>query len=121
MWVSDMSVRQWSIEQWGRRLLDELAAIERALWVAVVVTLLADVYLTHLGLQYGLREGNPIARYLIEAFGIVALAGVKVGVVGLAGLVRELVPPRQAATIPLGLVLPWLVAVLVNATLLLGR
>jgi hypothetical protein len=49
------------------------------------------------------------------------LAALKVGVVGLGGLLRELVPARQAPTIPLGLAIPWVVAVVINATLLLGQ
>ena len=86
----------------------------------VVVALLADVYLTQTGLQAGLSEGNPLARYLIETFGIGALAAFKVGVVGLAGVVSRLVPERQAPTIPLGVAIPWVVAVCVNGALLLG-
>lgn len=120
MWLSDRTVSHGTIETWGRRALNQLARVERALWVVVVGTLLADVYLTNLGLQYGLREGNPLARHLIEAFGIGALAALKVGVVGLAGVVRQLVPERQAPTIPLGLAIPWVVAVGINGTLLLG-
>ena len=121
MWLSDRTVSHETIETWGRRTLDLLSAVERELWVVVLVALLADVYLTQLGLQYGLNEGNPLARYLIDAFGIGALAALKVGVVGLGGLLRELVPARQAPTIPLGLAIPWVVAVVINATLLLGR
>lgn len=120
MWLSDRTVSHGTIETWGHRVLDRLASVERALWVVVVGALLADVYLTNLGLQYGLREGNPLARHLIEAFGIGALAVLKAGVVGLAGVVRQLVPPRQAPTIPLGLAIPWVVAVAINGTLLLG-
>ncbi|MDS0258371.1 DUF5658 family protein [Haloarcula sp. S1CR25-12] len=121
MWLSDRTVRHGTIETVGRRALDLLASVERELWVVVAAALVADVYLTQLGLQYGLREGNPLARHLIEAFGIGALAALKVGVVGLAGVVRELVPERQAPTIPLGVAIPWVVAVCVNGTLLLGR
>ncbi|MFC6755650.1 MULTISPECIES: DUF5658 family protein [Haloarcula] len=121
MWLSDRTVRHGTIDRWGRRALDMLADLERELWVVVAVALLADVYLTQLGLQYGLREGNPLVRHLIGQFGIGALAALKFGVVGLAGAVRELVPARQAPTIPLGLAVPWVVAVCINGTLLLGR
>lgn len=121
MWLSDRTVSHETIETWGRRALDLLSSVERELWVVVLVALFADVYLTHLGLQYGLREGNPLARHLIEAFGIGALAALKFGVVGAAGVLSQLVPERQAPTIPLGLAIPWVVAVCINGTLLLGQ
>jgi len=121
MWLLDRTVRHWTIDRWGHRALDLLASVERELWVVVVVALLADVYLTQTGLKAGLSEGNPLARHLIEAFGIAALAAFKVGVVGLAGVVRQLVPERQAPTIPLGVAIPWVVAVCINGALLLGR
>jgi hypothetical protein len=121
MWLFEHTVPGGTIESWGRSALDLLASVERELWVVVVAALLADVYLTQLGLQSGLREGNPLARFLIETFGIGALAALKVGVVGLAGVVWKLVPDRQGPTIPLGLAIPWVVAVCINGTLLLGR
>jgi len=121
MWLSERTVSHGTIETWGRRALDLLASFERELWVVVVVALLADVYLTQLGLQYGLREGNPLVRHLIGRFGVGALAALKLGVVGLAGVLRELVPARQAPTIPLGLAIPWLAAVCINGALLLGH
>ena len=104
----------------GRALLDELGDIERELWLVVVVTLLADVWLTHVGLQQGLHERNPAVRLLVETSGIAAVLGLKLLVLGVAGLVRELVPGRQAPVVPLGLSLPWGGAALVNAALLLG-
>jgi len=120
MWLVDRTVSHGTIETWGRRALDLLASVERELWLLVVAALLADVYLTQLGLQTGFREGNPVARRLIEAFGIGALAALKVGIVGTAGVLSRLVPARQAPTIPLGLAIPWVVAVCINGTLLLG-
>jgi hypothetical protein len=120
MWLSDRTVRHGTIDRWGRRALDLLSSVERELWVVVVVALVADVYLTQTGLQAGLHEGNPLARHLIETFGIAALAALKIGVVGLAGVVRELVPERQAPTIPLGLAIPWVAAVCINGALLVG-
>ena len=121
MSVSDRRVDRERIETWGRTLLDELASVERELWLVVAVTLVADVWLTHLGLQYGLREANPVMRWLIETFGIAALAATKLGILAVSGAVRETLPRRQAPFVPLGLALPWTAAVLVNGTLLLGR
>ena len=102
-----------------RELFEELGGIERELWLVVDVMLVADVWLTYVGIQHGLREGNPAARILIEAFGIGALAVLKAAVVGVAGVVAELVPAWQTPVIPLGLALPWLAAVLVNGALLM--
>ncbi len=101
-----------------RELFDELGGIERELWLVVVVMLVADVWLTHMGIEHGLREGNPAVRALIEAFGVAALAAVKGSVLGLAVLVAEAIPAWQTPIIPLGLGLPWLAAVLVNGALL---
>jgi hypothetical protein len=91
--------------------------IERHLWLVVVFALVADVHLTHLGLQYGLTEGNPVARWAIAAGGIEALALGKVAVLGIAGLVRWRYP-RHGPVIPLGLAVPWLTAVALNAVTL---
>lgn len=121
MWLSERTVRHGTIDRLGRRTLDLLASVERELWVLVVVALVADVYLTQTGLRAGLHKGNPVARHLIETFGIGALAVFTFAVVGFAGVVSELVPARQAPTIPLGLAIPWVVAVCINGVLLLGR
>lgn len=102
-----------------RILVDELGGIERELWAVVVVMLLADVWLTHVGIEHGLREGNPAVRVLIEMFGIGALAALKGAVLGLAGLVTEAMPAWQTPFVQLGLALPWFAAVLVNGALLM--
>lgn len=93
------------------------AELERHLWVLVAVALVADVHLTHLGLQYGLTEGNPLARWAISAGGIGMLALGKVAVLGIAVLVRKRYP-RHGPVIPLGLAVPWLTAVALNAVTL---
>ena len=91
--------------------------VERHLWVIVAFTLVADVHLTHLGLQYGLTEGNPVARWAIAVGGIEALALGKVAVLGIAVLVRQRFP-RHGPVIPLGLAVPWVTAVALNAVTL---
>lgn len=75
-----------------------------------------DVSLTHVGLQLGLQEGNPVMASLIGSAGIGALAVGKVAALGVGGLVR-LLHPRWGPWIPLGLALPWVIAVGINATL----
>jgi hypothetical protein len=91
--------------------------VERHLWVIVALTLVADVHLTHMGLQYGLIEGNPVARWAIGVGGIGALALGKVAILGIAVLVRKRYP-RHGPVIPLGLVVPWATAVALNAVTL---
>lgn len=93
------------------------AEVERHLWVVVVFALVADVHLTHLGLQYGMTEGNPVARWAVGSGGIAALALGKVAVLGIAGLVRWRYP-RYGPVIPAGLAVPWLTAVVLNAVTL---
>nr|WP_206042072.1 DUF5658 family protein [Haloarcula argentinensis] len=101
-------------------MLDELVAVERELWLVVAVTLIIDVWLTHVGLQHGLQEGNPLMRAAIETFGIAVLGLTKVGVLGMAGLIRQLLSDQRGVVVPLGLALPWVAAVVINATLLLS-
>lgn len=95
----------------------ELQKVEAELWLLVLVTLTLDVYLTYLGLQAGFAEGNPILGPVMDTFGFAALGLIKAVVLGVAGFSRE-VQPKYGAVIALGLVVPWLVAVVVNYSLL---
>ncbi|GGK64919.1 MULTISPECIES: DUF5658 family protein [Haloarcula] len=117
---TDRTVSIGTIDGWCSALLDELVAVERELWLVVAVTLIIDVWLTHVGLQHGLQEGNPLMRAAIETFGIAVLGLTKVGVLGLAGLTRQLLSDQRGVVVPLGLALPWVAAVVINATLLLS-
>jgi len=103
---------------WGGtdRLID-LPTGETALWVVVVAALAADVYTTALGLQAGLVEGNPAMRWAIAQGGFAALALAKVAALGLGGLLRA-VRPQYRLVVPLGLAVPWLATVAVNAVTL---
>ncbi len=102
----------------ARRLKRELAAVEDWLWLIVLATLTLDVALTYEGLQRGLSEGNPVLGPAMETAGFAVLGLTKAVVLGIAGFYREL-RPDLGPVIPLGLALPWLAAVLVNAVLLL--
>ncbi len=93
------------------------ARVERHLWVVAVLALVADVHLTQIGLQHGLTEGNPFARWAIGAAGIGALVLVKVAVLGIAVLVRRQYP-RHGPVVPLGLAVPWVTAAALNAVTL---
>jgi len=120
VYAPDRPVPIGAIDGWCSALLDELASVERELWLVVVATLVIDVWLTHVGLQHGLHEGNPVMRVAIETFGIAVLALTKIGVLGLAGLTRKLVSDQRGVVVPLGLALPWVAAVVINGTLLIG-
>lgn len=101
------------------RLLAELTAVEPALWLIALSTLTIDVYLTYRGLQLGLAEGNPVMATAIHGAGFAMLGLAKALALGTAGLVREYVS-EYGAVIPLGLSLPWLVAVVINVAVLLS-
>lgn len=96
---------------------EELAAVEPQLWALAVTVAVLDVSLTHAGLQVGLQEANPLMASLIGSAGIAALALCKVAALGIGGACR-LLRPRWGPWVSLGLALPWVVAVGVNAALL---
>jgi hypothetical protein len=99
------------------RLLDDVATVEVLLWLVVLASVALDVYTTHLGLSAGLSEGNPLMHHAIDGFGIGALVAAKLLVVGGALAVRA-VRPRYSEPIVLGLAVPWVATVLVNAVTL---
>lgn len=94
--------------------LQTLDAFELQLWIVVVVALVLDVCLTYGGLQLGLSEGNPVLGPAMETFGFAVLGIAKAGALAVAGLYR-LWRPAHGAVIPLGLALPWVGAVTINA------
>lgn len=49
----------------------------RILWTAILVSTVVDILLTMTGLELGLREGNPVVRTMVSAFGLVGLWLVK--------------------------------------------
>lgn len=119
-WGNPMSIglpSQGNQTEKDRRAVDRLAAVESQLWIVLLVTLVADVALTHYGLQMGLTEANPLMRTAIEAVGIAALLGVKLLIVGVGVGVRLSLDER-GAVVPIGLALPWFLAATINAVLL---
>jgi len=91
-----------------------LAAFERWFWLVAAVVMLADVALTIYGLELGLRETNPVARAALDRAGVAGLVGLKGLALAVAGICWYLVPGDFRIVVPLGLLLPSLVAVLVN-------
>lgn len=101
------------------RIWTTLGEYEAVLWGLVVFSMLADTLLTYYGIERGLTEGNPIARYGLEQFGYWALGALKLFALGVGLAGRNLLPDGYTAVVPLGLAIPWTVASLINATLII--
>lgn len=102
-----------------RGFVARLGVHEPSLWLLALVTLTVDVYLTAVGLRLGLAEGNPVMAHAIHTYGFASLGLVKVVLLGVAGFTRH-VRPQYGPVLPLAILLPWLLAVLINGALLLG-
>ena len=79
---------------------------ERVPWIAAVSASAADIFITHVGLQSGLPEENPIAAAAIETVGALpAMVGVTavalLAVGGVWRVARRRFGPRAAAAAPL--------------------
>ncbi|WP_200862306.1 hypothetical protein [Candidatus Halobonum tyrrellensis] len=99
--------------------LDTLARRERALWAVVAFALVGDLLLTGYGLSIGLVEQNPVAASVLGAHGLVGMAALKLPATALALGWRAVLPSLYRGVVPVALALPWLVALGVNAGLIL--
>lgn len=90
------------------------AALERALWVLVALSLLGDVVTTFVGLHLGLAESNPVARGAIDAYGVVGMLALKAVAIGVALICRPMLPAAYRPIVPAGLAIPWTIAVGIN-------
>lgn len=115
--AGDASTVTTALEQSVGSLSADVDVVEATLWLVVITSVTLDVYTTSLGLSVGLTEGNPVMHWAIDGFGIAALAVAKLLVVAGAGLLRE-ARPRYGPAIALGLAVPWVLTVLVNAVTL---
>jgi hypothetical protein len=68
------SVSRWMEEVPVEREMTDTHAV---LWTAIIITTVADIILTLVGVGTGLGEGNPVVRALMSAFGIPGLYIVK--------------------------------------------
>lgn len=102
----------------GESLLTTISAVERELWLVVVLAMLADVPLTLYGLELGLTEMNPVARAAIERTGGLGLYFLEALALGMGVCCTLLIPDRYTALVPLGLALPSVVAVIINTVLI---
>lgn len=107
---------------WPGRLRERLErcwSAESALWAVAVVVMLLDVGLTVYGLSLGLSEVNPLGRMAIAAFGSAGLPLAKLPVFALALVGWWLLPAAERWVVPLGLAVPWGIAVVLNLSILL--
>jgi hypothetical protein len=94
---------------------------ELSLWALAVLTLALDIVTTAYGLQVGLAEMNPFVNYLLPTFGLFGTFVVLKGTAFLFGVAAWwAMPSRLRGVVPLGLTLPWAVAVTSNTALLVG-
>ena len=100
-------------------VLDEYAM---ELWLlALVLFVVGDVVTTGIGYQMeGVVEASPLPAILLSHFGVLALLGLKVLVVGCCYLLWVAVPREYAVGIPLGMALLGGVATGWNTTVLLS-
>lgn len=97
---------------------EALSGYESVLWGLVVLAMIADTALTYYGIERGFVEGNPVARLAFERFGYVALGALKLLALGVGLVGRAALPVGYTAIVPLGLAIPWTIASLVNAALI---
>ncbi|AXR81096.1 DUF5658 family protein [Natrarchaeobaculum sulfurireducens] len=90
------------------------AALERALWVLVALSLVGDVVTTFVGLHLGLAESNPIARSAIDGYGLAGMLALKTLAVGVGLACRPILPDVYKPIVPAGLAIPWTIAVGIN-------
>lgn len=103
----------------AERVVAAIRRNERSLWALALLLLALDVALTLYGLERGLTEGNPVARAAMDAVGpALAMVLMKTFSLVVAGACAFALPRRYRGIVPLGLSLPWGVAVLINATLI---
>ena len=89
-------------------------ALERALWILVVLSLLGDVLTTFAGLRLGLVESNPVARSAIDGYGFLGMFALKGLAIAIGLVCRPLLPAAYRSIVPAGLAVPWTIAVCIN-------
>ena len=110
----------------GRAGIVDRTRLERRLWIAVAIAIVADVTTTLVGLTLGLTESNPAGVAAIEIAGVLGLLAVKAAAVGVGlavaiAVVRapdRIAPDYVTLLVPTALASVWLLAAAWNAVLL---
>ena len=89
-------------------------ALERALWGVVALSLIGDIATTFVGLRLGLAESNPVARGVIDGYGMAGMLVLKGLAIGVGLVCRPLLPAAYRPIVPAGLAAPWAIAVCIN-------
>ncbi|MBX0296294.1 DUF5658 family protein [Haloarcula nitratireducens] len=84
--IPDYSLTDGELAHWIP-IGGELSVSHAVLWTVILLTSLFDVVTTTVGLELGLREGNAVARALVESYGVVGLAALKIGALLVVALV----------------------------------
>ncbi|WP_410764726.1 DUF5658 family protein [Haloferax sp. DFSO60] len=94
---------------------------DRRLWLVPLVALVLDVLTTLYGIEHGLAELNPVVLSLVPSLGILwTLLLLKALVLAVGVTMWRLLPLRHRAAVPLGVAIPWGIAGLLNAQLILS-
>lgn len=113
-----------AINTLGRRLgraAELITDYERELWTVVVATLLLDIGTTVFGIQAGLTELNPFVNHFRPTLGLLGTLVLLKGCAALVGVVVwRTLPAKYRGLAPLGMALPWTLAVTANLLLLVS-
>jgi hypothetical protein len=100
---------------------ERATAHQTTLWGVAVAALFLDVGTTTYGLRLGLTESNPVVNYLLPTLGLAGTFTLLKGWALTLGLIAwTVMPATHRGLVPLGLALPWSVAVVNNSLLLLS-
>lgn len=94
--------------------------IEGALWALVMIALFGDLGVTIYGIEHGFSELNPLAVTLVESLGLSGFVLPKIGAVATGAVGRRLLQRSERWVVPLGLAVPWTVAVVLNCVVVTG-
>ncbi len=102
--TSDHSLTDGELARWIP-IGGELSVSHAVLWTVILLTSLFDIVTTTVGLELGLREGNAVARALIESYGVVGLAILKIGALVVVALVWAALDERRSTAALVGFAL----------------
>ena len=98
-----------------------MSDVERQLWSLAVLVSVLDVATTTVGLEIGLVEANPVAEALMMGSSpLQVMVGLKLFVFGFGVAVWSRLPDAYRAAVPLGVAVPWALASVHNAVLILS-